>query len=148
MGQAPRVQLVLHVVEQLAQQPGECLAPLRAQAFQQLRPGAGAGRRVTRWSRSARATRWEMAPAVTRECPARSPQAPGPDTGTADFAEAFDLTAWVLAALAVGTALLAVRLGRVPTNAEAAADTRAEVGQGPFDATVHPEEPAVTDTGR
>ncbi|MFE9112599.1 hypothetical protein ACFYN9_23675 [Streptomyces collinus] len=46
-----------------------------------------------------------------------NPQSPGPDTDSADFAQAFDLTAYVLAALAVGTALLAFRLGRVPTGA-------------------------------
>ncbi|MFF8233128.1 hypothetical protein [Streptomyces caelestis] len=62
--------------------------------------------------------------------------------------QAFDLTADVLAALAVGTALLAVRLGRLPASAEAAEDARAEVGQGTIDATGHLEEPAATDTGR
>ncbi|MER7408045.1 MFS transporter [Streptomyces sp. NPDC000070] len=77
-----------------------------------------------------------------------NPQAPGPDTGTADFAEAFDLTAYVLAALAVGTALLAVRLGRVPASAEAAGGACAEGGQGPIDPAEHVEEPAGTDTGR
>ncbi|MGC4974691.1 hypothetical protein ACLQ2D_17480 [Streptomyces sp. DT199] len=45
------------------------------------------------------------------------PQSPGPDTDLADFAAAFDRTAYVLAALAVGTALLAFRLGRVPAGA-------------------------------
>lgn len=73
-----------------------------------------------------------------------NPQAPGPDTGMADFADAFDLTAYVLAALAVGTALLAVRLGRVPASVDAAGGAGAEGGRGPTEV----EEPAVTDTGR
>jgi hypothetical protein len=45
-----------------------------------------------------------------------NPQSPGPDTDSADFARAFDLTAYVLAALAVSTALLAFRPGRVPAG--------------------------------
>uniref|UniRef100_UPI0031D5AC52 hypothetical protein n=1 Tax=Streptomyces hawaiiensis TaxID=67305 RepID=UPI0031D5AC52 len=48
-----------------------------------------------------------------------NPQAPGSDTDVADFAEAFGRTAYVLAALAVGTALLAFRLGRVPVSGAA-----------------------------
>ncbi|MFI9751255.1 hypothetical protein [Streptomyces collinus] len=52
-----------------------------------------------------------------RDLPAANPQSPGRDTDSADFAQAFDRMAYVLAALAVGTALLAFRLGRVPVCA-------------------------------
>ncbi|MFI6856451.1 hypothetical protein [Streptomyces sp. NPDC050416] len=55
--------------------------------------------------------------------------APGRGVPLADFADAFDLTAYVLAALAVGTALLAIRLGRVPASAETAG-AGAEGGRG------------------
>ncbi|WP_344986527.1 hypothetical protein [Streptomyces violaceus] len=78
-----------------------------------------------------------------------NPQAPGPDTGMADFAEAFDLTAYVLAALAVGTALLAVRLGRVPAGARPAAGAHAEGVQGPADrSAVRPDTATGADTDR
>ncbi|MFF5982471.1 MFS transporter [Streptomyces olindensis] len=82
-----------------------------------------------------------------------NPQAPGPDTGIGDFADAFDLTACVLAAVAVGTALLAVRLGRIPVSGEAAGSARVEGDrppQGRADAqrsAVQTEEPAA-DTDR
>ncbi|MGR4854403.1 MFS transporter [Streptomyces sp. LARHCF252] len=78
-----------------------------------------------------------------------NPQAPGPDTGMADFAEAFDLTAYVLAALAVGTALLAVRLGRVPVGARPAAGAHAEGVQGPAGrSAVRPDTATGADTDR
>jgi hypothetical protein len=44
---------------------------------------------------------------------------PGPHTDRADFAQAFDRAAYVLAALALGTAVLAFRLGRVPAGTAA-----------------------------
>lgn len=47
-----------------------------------------------------------------------NPQSPGPGADVDDFARAFDLTACVLAALALGTALSAARLGRAGTRTD------------------------------
>ncbi|WP_234331772.1 MFS transporter [Streptomyces sp. NRRL S-455] len=78
-----------------------------------------------------------------------NPQEPGPGTGLSEFAGAFDLTAYVLAALAVATALLALRLGRVPAGTDPAVGARPDGSEGLSDGpAVGPDQPTGAATDR